>query len=133
MPISQVLDPLSRLVLGIGSGEVTLTDLATFTRDVVRADLLHYSKLIDVAHCTPNFTEEELAAFVTVLREIHTDIPRGPLAIVVDPRRGTFARIFADLDVGGRPAKVFTSIHDARRWLREQAAPGLARLPGRRI
>lgn len=132
MAITQTIDPLARLILGIGSGDLTLTDMATFSRDVIRAGLVHYSKLIDVTGCTPGFTGKELAAFAKVLQEIPTDGPRGALAIVADPHRGEVARIFADLEIDGRPAQVFASIHDARRWLRDQAAPEIARRPARR-
>ncbi|MCX7360629.1 MAG: hypothetical protein NTV97_01875 [Alphaproteobacteria bacterium] len=132
MPITQTIDPLARLILGVGSGDITLEDLATFTRDVVQAGLIHYSKLIDIAHCTATFTPEELAAFVTVLREIPAATPRGPLAFVAHRDRDRLARAFAGLDIDGRPARVFDSIHDARKWLREQAAPVTARKPGRR-
>lgn len=133
MPITQTIDPLARLVLGIGSGELTLTELATFSRDALRAGLMHYSKLIDVTDCTPGFTSAELAVLATVLRENRTDTPRGPLAIVADPHRGEFARLFTGFEIDGRPAQVFSSIHDARRWLREQSAPEVARKPGRRL
>jgi len=133
MPITQTIDPLARLILGIGSGDLTLVDMATFSRDVVQAGLIHYSKLIDLTHCTATFTPEELAAFVTVLREIPTAAPRGPLAFVVQPDRDRLARAFAGLDIDGRPARVFNSIHDARKWLRDQAAPIAARQPGRRL
>ncbi len=55
MPIKQAIDHPNRVILAVGSGELTLANLATFTRDIVRAELLHYSKLIDVANCTPGF------------------------------------------------------------------------------
>lgn len=133
MPITLTIDPLARLVLGVGSGDITLADLATFTRDVVQAGLIHYSKLIDIAHCTATFTPEELAAFVRAVRELPVATPRGPLAFVVHPDRDRLARAFAGLDIDGRPAQVFNSIHDARKWLRDQAAPIAARKPARRL
>ena len=132
MPIKQAIDHPNRLILAVGSGELTLADLATFTRDIVRAGLLHYSKLIDVANCAPGFSKEELAAFGQVVREIRTETLRGPLAVVADPNRGEFARIFTDFNIDGRPAKVFRSIHEARRWLTEQTVQDNAWRPARR-
>ena len=37
--------------------------------------------------------------------------------LVADPARGQFARLFAAMDVDGRPARVFPSIHEARAWI----------------
>jgi hypothetical protein len=112
---------MDRLIVGVATDRLTLPDLATFTQDIVRAGLLHYRKLIDVAHAVPGFTELELTAFVKVLRTVRANGQRGPLAIVADPKRGEFAQFFVALGVDGRPAQVFRSIHEARAWLFTQA------------
>ena len=45
---------------------------------------------------------------------------RGPVAFVVDERRGDTVRELAALnEEGERPARVFTSLHEARKWLDE--------------
>jgi len=46
--------------------------------------------------------------------------------------RGEFARIFADLDIDGRPARVFSTIHEARRWLTDLTAGNYWK-PARRL
>ena len=120
MPIEQTIHPLDRLIIGIATGDLTLPDLAAFTQNIIRANLLHYRKLIDTTHCTPVLSEKELAALAQVLRSVQTDRRRGPLAIVADPNRGELAHLFAALGVDGRPAQVFRNIHDARRWLADK-------------
>ena len=117
MPIEKTIHPLDRLVFGVGTGDLTLADLARFTEDIVRERLMHYRKLIDATHCTPAFSEKELSAFVQVLNTIGTDRRRGALAIVVDPKRGEIAHIFAALGMNVRPVQVFRSLHEARKWL----------------
>ena len=43
---------------------------------------------------------------------------RGALAFVVDERRGEKVRELATMtETGERPVAVFTSLHEARRWL----------------
>ena len=65
----------------------------------------------------PAFTEKEFARMILLARAVKVDRKRGALALVADPARGQFARLFAAMDVDGRPARVFPSIHEARAWI----------------
>lgn len=120
MSIKSSVDHPNRLIYGFFSGPLTLVELAGFAREVVSSGLLHYRKLFHVVEAKPDFTEREMAAMAQVLREQPVKIPRGPMAFVIDPERGDIVKLFASLDVEGRPAKVFRSVHDARKWLGEQ-------------
>ena len=45
---------------------------------------------------------------------------RGPVAFVVDGKRGdTVRELAAFTEEGERPIRVFTSLHEARKWLDE--------------
>lgn len=121
MSIKFSIDVANRLVYGFFSGPLSLAELAGFARDVVQADVLHYRKLFHVVEAKPTFTEREMTAMAQVLREQRTSVPRGPIAFVADPERGEIVRLFSSLDMEGRPAKVFRSVHDARKWLGDQA------------
>lgn len=121
MPIRVTIDHFNRIVIGVGDGVLTIPDLVAYGLEVLQARVVHYGKIIDVAGSEPNFTRTELSAFAQVLRTTRADEPRGPLALVVDPRRGDLAKMFVGLEMGGRRARVFRSIHDARRWLTAQA------------
>jgi hypothetical protein len=120
MPIQVTIDPFNRLVIGVGQGTLVLNDLVAFGLEVLRAGVVPYGKIIDFAAATPDFTRQELLAFAQVVRETQTNVPRGPLAMVIDPKRGDMARLFADVEIGGRSANVFRSIHQARRWMNAQ-------------
>jgi hypothetical protein len=122
MPIRLTVDHLNRVVLGVGDGVLTIEDLVAFGLEVLKAKVLHYGKIIDVATCEPGFSAIELSAFAQIAREQAANSQRGPLALVVDPNRGDLARLFAGLDLEGRPANVFRSIHDARQWLARMLA-----------
>ena len=118
MPIRLSTSDPDRMIIGVASGVVTLNDLIDFARSIVSAGKLHYRKIVDVSAGTLGFTPEELVAFGELVRAARGDKPRGALAIVTGARRGDLARLFAEQLAGGdRPAQVFASIHEARRWL----------------
>jgi hypothetical protein len=117
MPIRVTIDHFNRVVIGVGDGVLSIPDLVSFGLEVLQAKVVHYGKIIDVAASEPAFTRTELMAFAQVVRETRPDAQRGPLALVVDPKRGELAKLFTGLDMEGRPGQVFRSIHDARRWI----------------
>ena len=123
MPIRHTVYHPDRLIVGVASGDTTLMEFAKFTREIERAGLLHYRKIIDVANSRPVFSQQELRALAQFVRETRCERKRGALAIVADPQRSEFARIFSGIDIDKRPAKVFTSIHDARKWISENTPP----------
>lgn len=110
-----------RLVIGIFEGEMQLRDFLEFALEIRNNNVVHYRKIINVIDAIPKFTEQELLALAQVLRETPTG-PRGPVAFVANTERGEFARIFAKPEIQGRPAQVFRSIYDARKWLNQQPA-----------
>jgi hypothetical protein len=120
MPIRVTIDHFNRVVIGVGDGVLTIPDLVAYGLEVLQAKVVHYGKIIDVAGSEPDFTSTELSAFAQVVRETRADAPRGPLALVIDPKRGKLAQLFVGLEMGGRRAEMFRSIHDARRWVTAQ-------------
>jgi len=117
MPIRHTLYHPDRLVIAIGSGELTLVDFVAFAKAVADAGVAHYRKIFDVIDARPGFTDAELQALAKYIREYPVPGKRGALAFVVDPDRGEFAKVFANIEIGGRPARTFRSIHDARKWI----------------
>ena len=122
VPIRLNIDHLNRVVIGVGEGVLTIQDLVAFGLEVLKAKVLPYGKIIDVATSTPGFTEGELRAFAQIAREQVGTTQRGPLALVVDPARGEMAKFFTNLDLEGRPANVFRSLHEARQWMAQLRA-----------
>ena len=68
---------------------------------------------------TSAIDENRMAAVAAFMRADPQAGSRGPLAFVVDPKRGDQAQKFADLTADERPVKVFTSLREARKWVRE--------------
>ena len=117
MPFQLIVHHPDRLVIGRATGEVTISDVVAFARDIMKDGMVHYRKVLDVIDARPAFNELELRAMATVARQTRTARRRGPVAFVVEPGRGEFARLFSELQIADRPAQVFTSIHEARKWL----------------
>ena len=108
-----------RLLVGVASGDLTLEDLQQFFREIVEGGLLDYRKIVDIAGCNPVVTAEQLNAFGSAVRAAHKGGPPAPLAIVAHERQNSTAALFAQLTADVRPAHVFHSIHDARKWVQQ--------------
>ena len=111
-----------RLLIGVASGDLTAEDLQQFFREIIAGDMLQYRKIVDIAACNPVVTPQELEAFGAVVRAAHKDRPPAPLAIVAHARQNSIAALFAQLTADVRPAHVFHSIHEARKWIQENTA-----------
>jgi hypothetical protein len=123
MPIQLEIFHPDRIVVGIGRGEVTLEEYQNFMVELVKAGVLHYRKIIDaLSATTPDLNIEQFVALEARLAASTqaSKLPRGPLAIVINRERAETARIFKAMASKDRPVEVFSNIHDARRWLREQ-------------
>ena len=55
--------------------------------------------------------------FIEHVRRQQREKGVGLVAFVAADGKGEFARLFVDTVAGERPAQVFRSIHDARKWL----------------
>jgi hypothetical protein len=121
MPIKQTIIPLERLIIGVATGTLTLSEIAKFIEGITSAQAMHYRKLLDVTECTAGFDKKEVAALAEVLSSARKDQQPGPLAIVADPKRGELARLFTKFASDGLSTKTFRSIHDARAWLSEKS------------
>lgn len=117
MPIRQTIYHPDRVIIGVATGEVTLVDIVGFARAIAEAGLTHYRKILDVVEAKPAFTAEELKAFAQYARDYPIPGKRGAIAFVIGPGRGAFAELFANIEIAGRPAQLFRSIHDARKWI----------------
>ena len=130
VPVQVDVFHFDRLVVGIGSGDVTLQEYGTFVGDLVQQGLMHYRKIIDVTRSDSSaINPQVLLAFDARLRE-YSKTRRGPLAIVVPRDRGEGAQEFKMLTSAERPVEVFRSIHDARAWvMRHPVGDALAKKP----
>jgi hypothetical protein len=121
MPIQLVIFHPDRILVGVARGNVTLQEYGEFVAEVVKANVMHYRKIIDATGAeSATIDKDVLLAFDEQIRNFSKGRPRGPLALVVDRRRGDLARTFKALAAPDRPVEVFGSIHEARKWLQSQ-------------
>jgi len=118
MPIHLDISDLDRLVIAVVLGEATADDIVEVAREFLKTGRQAYGKIIDTTAGTVPIDENKLAAIAAFMRADPMAGTRGPLAFVVDPKRGEHADKFAELTADERPVKVFTSLREARAWVR---------------
>jgi hypothetical protein len=119
MPIHLDISHLDRLVIAVALGEVTPDDIAGVVREFQATGLNHYGKIIDTSAGSSPIDENRLAAIAAFMRADPNAASRGPLAFVIDPKRGEHAVKFAEITADERPVKVFNNLREARQWVRE--------------
>lgn len=119
MPIHLDISDLDRLVIAVVLGEATADNIVEVAREFLKTGRQAYGKIIDTTAGTSPIDENRMAALAAFMRADPKAGSRGPLAFVVDPKRGEQAQKFAELTSEERPVKVFTSLRDARKWVRE--------------
>ncbi|MBN9485834.1 MAG: hypothetical protein J0H44_01355 [Alphaproteobacteria bacterium] len=123
MPIHLEVFHPDRIAVGVARGEISLAEYQKLLMDIVAAGLLHYRKMIDVtAAVSSTVGRDELLAAEERLRAKMeaANVPRGPLAIVADRKRGDLALVFKEMSSKDRPVEVFRTVREARQWLLAQ-------------
>lgn len=119
MPIHLDISDLDRLVMAVVLGEATHDDILEVARAFMETGRQHYGKIIDTTAGTSPIDENRMAAIAAFMRADPKAGSRGPLAFVVDPKRGEQAMKFAEITADERPVKVFNNLRAARAWVRE--------------
>ncbi len=122
MPIHVRVSHPDRLVVAVAHGTISADEFQEAVRSFVQQGALHYRKIIDVAAANTTADIEHLKGLLAMARAAPNAAERGALAFVVDARRGELVRELATMTgEDERPVQVFTNLHEARRWLDEQA------------
>lgn len=123
MPIHLEVFHPDRIAVGVARGEISLAEYQKLLMEIVAAGLLHYRKMIDVTAAVSSTVgrEELLAAEARLSASTQAaNLPRGPLAIVADRKRGDLALVFKEMSSKDRPVEVFRTVREARQWLLTQ-------------
>ena len=120
MPIHVRISHHDRLVVAVAHGTISAEEFLDAVRESVEQGALHYRKLIDVAAANTAADMAVLKQLIVMARNSPQGAQRGPLAFVVDGERGDAVRELAGfIEEGERPMRVFTSLHETRKWLDE--------------
>jgi hypothetical protein len=121
VPITWKILADERMVIARADGPVTLQDIEDYLDAVVVGEATSYAKLFDATALQPVATDEEVMLLGARMRAYMATWPGGPVAFVVTTRPAReFIDRFLNLSGGARPANIFTTIAEARRWLAEQ-------------
>lgn len=115
MPIYIEISRLYRCATVVARGKITSAEILQTAKEMIDADIPTFAKLIDVANASSDITAGDVRRLAAVLRTVGK-IKRGPVAFLIDPDHGEFARAFA-VSQHDRPVRLFTSLRQARDWL----------------
>jgi len=130
MPIFMEVSRIDRTVLVVAQGEVSNDDVRKVAQDLIDANVAAFGKIIDTSAARSNLSKEQVAEIAAMLRSGPDGQARGPAAYVINPDRVGFAHSFAEASKSDRPIKLFTSLHEARRWVAQTLQAATARPAG---
>lgn len=122
MPVYLEVSPLHRLVTIVARGNLTSDEVRGTAQKLADSRVRRFAKIVEVAGAYLDLGPEDIAQLAQTLRG-DPDV-RGPIAFIVDAKRGEFARQFAAITAREGPVEVFLNIHDARAWIAEMHQVG---------
>jgi hypothetical protein len=121
MPIRWTISDEERLVVATTEGVVTLKDIEAYLDALIVAEAMPYAKLFDATDVDPQATDHDVMMLGARMRAYVATWPAGPLAFVVTTRVARdFVDRFLNLAAASRPANIFLTADEARRWLDAQ-------------
>ena len=103
------------------NGRVVASEVFEQINRLELENALAYPKLIDARRLQVGFSAEEVMQFAAAISGLGALEVLGPLAVVATSDEATaMARRYIHLSAGQRPAKLFTSIKKAEKWLNAQ-------------
>ena len=124
MPIYIEISRLHGSVTIVARGKISPDEIRGAAQQIFDARVPEFAKMVDVSAATTDVNEQQIASMAALLRG-PLDQKRGPVAFLIDPARGEFARAFKATQ-DDRPVSLFTSLHEARDWLARGGAPSPA-------
>ena len=118
MPIYLEISRLHRCVTIVARGKIAPDEIMGTAQKLYEAQVPGFAKIVDLLDATADVNPEQIGRIAALLRG-DGDVKRGPVAFMVDPKRGEFARAFAATESGDRPLSLFKNIREARAWLEQ--------------
>jgi hypothetical protein len=118
MPIYMEISRLYRCVTIVARGKIAPDEIMGAAQKLYEAQVPGFAKIVDLLDASGDVSAEQVGRIAALLRG-GGDLKRGPVAFMVDPKRGEFARAFAATETGERPVHLFKNLREARAWLAE--------------
>ena len=120
MPLTWEIFHDQRLVRVIALGRVTLPEMEEHFDALAVADVLQYAKLFDASQADPIYTETDVMAMGARLSAYTATLKSGPLAVIgLNAKARSAFRLFVNISLARRPARLFRTEAEARAWLKE--------------
>jgi hypothetical protein len=122
MPVRFTIDHGKRHVEVMAEGETRLEDFEDFLDAMVVQGALPYRKLVDTRAAVGRLSDDDIMMLGARMTAYTTSLgPRGAIAFVVaTPPPSSIPTRVINLDRADRPARVFPSEDEARKWLAAQ-------------
>ena len=117
-----VLHPV-RLVVAIGKGDLSSTDILFCADGFAKAGINPYRKIFDLTRIVNAPSPADIRLVGTSMAARAAGQPFGPIAIVAASSViAELARIFEETSAANRPVRIFRDLYAAREWL-DKVAP----------
>ncbi len=116
MPIYMEISRLHRCVTIVARGKIAPDEIMGAAQNLFDAKVPEFAKIVDLLDASTDVNLEQVNRIAALLRG-GSDMKRGPVAFMVDPNRGQFARAFAATEHGERPIHLVKNLREAREWL----------------
>ena len=122
MPIEFTINHDKRYVEARAVGETSREDIENFLDAVVLQNALPYRKLFDGRQALPKYDDNDVMLLGARMSAYESNLgPRGAVALLVpNEAAADLARRYINLAKSERPARVFLSEAEARKWLAAQ-------------
>ena len=121
MPLAWKIDRADGLIVAVGKGEVTRTEVDRLLDAMVEGLALGFRKIFDVHQGCTAMTADDVLPLATRMRGLHEFGPIGPLAIVLPPGYDKILqRALGMLAAAKRPMRLFDDPMRAYSWISKQ-------------
>ncbi len=122
MPLRWEISHADKLIVIIGTGDVTLKDVEVYLDDIVTAGAMPYAKIFDATDVIPKHNDHDIMMLGARISAYTGTLKGGPLAFVSTSQvtRNTIDRYINLSAKAERPAAVFATRKQARAWIDAQ-------------
>lgn len=123
MPLQWTIDHSQQFIhIVVADGPLTLRDMEEHFDAIAVENAMGYAKLFDATRFQPVYSDDDVMAMGARLSAYTATLESGPLAVVgTDPALAVAFRRFVNVSPAQRPAMLFATESEARKWLAANA------------
>lgn len=119
MSVEYVINHERKVVTVRAHGAVVLEELLDYFDALVVQDAMGYPKLFDAREAVPHLSDDDVMVLGARISAYAAFDPRGPVAAVATTAAASaILQRYMNLGNADRPMRLFTSVEEARAWLK---------------